>query len=341
MRLPISFLSFVPVFTYGSLLLAQAAPTQPPAAYPPRPVQPAQQPAAQPYPAQPPAAQPQQPAPAAYPQQQPAAQPYAAQQPAAQPYPAQQPAAQPYAAQQPAAQPYPAQQPPAAQPQPASAAACFPECRAGYFCNMGTCVQRCNPPCGANQICTDTGACVTATETTAPGVTPNDDLGPKNFAIGAGPGIAFAGSIDYEGIGEIDTDSSWLFDFYADAILIPALSMGGYVTLSSLPPDEGDSDAASFLSVGVSLKGRIRLSRAVRIRPALLFGYNNIDHEDWDDASSGMNVGFQADVAIALNDSFALVPRFGFFSQPVGGNDAAEITFAPHPSLAVAVEWGQ
>lgn len=184
-----------------------------------------------------------------------------------------------------------------------------------------------------------------ATDTAAPPMTgtQSDDLGPKNFAIGAGPGIAFGGSIDVEGT-EIDTAPSWLLDFYADAILVPAFSMGAFFTLSSMPVDEDameDADAASFLSVGLSLKGRIRLSRAVRLRPGLLLGYNSISHDVLDDASAGLNVGLQVDVAIALSDQVALVPRFGFFSQPAGGNDDVELTFAPHPYLAFAVEWGQ
>src|SRR5687768_15033305 len=65
--------------------------------------------------------------------------------------------------------PAPAQAPPApgAAPPPAAAPgqpppgapACFPACRAGYFCHQGSCVSMCNPPCPSNQVCIDGTRC--------------------------------------------------------------------------------------------------------------------------------------------------------------------------------------
>jgi len=38
--------------------------------------------------------------------------------------------------------------------------------------------------------------------------------------------------------------------------------------------------------------------------------------------------------------SFVLVPRLGFISQPTGGNDDINLTFAPQFYLAVCAELG-
>jgi len=48
--------------------------------------------------------------------------------------------------------------PPAAQP--AAPVACVPACRSGYMCYQGQCVSACNPPCAANERCTENAQCV-------------------------------------------------------------------------------------------------------------------------------------------------------------------------------------
>jgi hypothetical protein len=37
---------------------------------------------------------------------------------------------------------------------------CKPACRAGFTCIDGECKSACNPPCGSNERCTDSGECV-------------------------------------------------------------------------------------------------------------------------------------------------------------------------------------
>jgi hypothetical protein len=57
-----------------------------------------------------------------------------------------------------------------APPQARAAAACFPDCRAGFICApSGTCVSACNPPCAAGEQCTAELTCVSK-RAAAPGV---------------------------------------------------------------------------------------------------------------------------------------------------------------------------
>ena len=44
-------------------------------------------------------------------------------------------------------------------------ATCIPQCRSGYFCHQGQCLEKCNPPCGSNLICSDAGECVSPPST--------------------------------------------------------------------------------------------------------------------------------------------------------------------------------
>jgi hypothetical protein len=36
---------------------------------------------------------------------------------------------------------------------------CFPECRDGYLCHEGQCIESCNPPCKDGKVCTKGGQC--------------------------------------------------------------------------------------------------------------------------------------------------------------------------------------
>src|SRR5689334_13501096 len=46
--------------------------------------------------------------------------------------------------------------------------ACFPSCRRGYLCVSGQCVSACNPACGADEICTAEGECLSRQPAAAP-----------------------------------------------------------------------------------------------------------------------------------------------------------------------------
>lgn len=45
---------------------------------------------------------------------------------------------------------------------------CMPECREGFFCHEGTCVEACNPPCGPGERCTSLGECLPTAEKPPP-----------------------------------------------------------------------------------------------------------------------------------------------------------------------------
>jgi hypothetical protein len=49
--------------------------------------------------------------------------------------------------------------PPPASPSGQAGPPCVPECRYGYFCQQGSCISSCNPPCPSNQVCIDGNRC--------------------------------------------------------------------------------------------------------------------------------------------------------------------------------------
>jgi hypothetical protein len=88
------------------------------------------------------------------------------------------------------------------------------------------------------------------------------------------------------------------------------------------------------------LRQRDKDSESVHLRPGLTIGYNRLGNSAMHDIT-GLNVGMHVDLAIATSDTFAIVPRLGFFSQPSGGNSDDEVKFGPHFYLAFALEFGR
>jgi len=51
---------------------------------------------------------------------------------------------------------------------PPSGPACIPDCRKGFLCVEGRCVSACNPPCGADETCTEARECAKSAPATPP-----------------------------------------------------------------------------------------------------------------------------------------------------------------------------
>ncbi len=258
-------------------------------------------------------------------------------------------------------------------------AACFPECRDGFFCHNGVCLSRCNPPCSFGQQCTAAATCVVqspapsvgntspepatqsqtgwgwpastptgaaptpttwaATQPPAQSSSQNDESYlRKSWAVGGLVGFSTPGTV-YMGSGEFDTEMSYVLDAYADAILVPKFSVGVYFTLAPIIPKGGRD--AMLISGGVSLKARFALTDRVGLRPGITLGYNSVSVDSSSiDTFMGFNAGVQVDFPIALSRSGSLVPRLGFYSQPVGGNGDISMEFPPIVYIAFGYEFG-
>jgi len=223
------------------------------------------------------------------------------------------------------------------------------ECKGSRVCEQGRCVEQqskpvaspvldgCDPPCGPGRMCSAAGACVAGQGPAVAEVEAGVGLGPKRYAFGVGLGYASGGSIKLDG-SDVSPDGGFVLDAYVDKILIPALSIGGYLTLSSMGYASYD---VSYQSLGGVFKARLALSDSVCLRPGITIGYNRMSSSAFDETSTGMNIGMHVDLAIASSNTFAFVPRLGFFTQPTGGFTNYDITFGPHFYLAFALEFGR
>jgi tetratricopeptide (TPR) repeat protein len=225
------------------------------------------------------------------------------------------------------------------------------DCKGTRICEQGRCVEErprlgagavaCDPPCAAGRVCSKAGACVTPAEAAADEA-PSPvalALGPKSFALGLALGYAAGGSVSIDK-SSISPDGGYVFDLYFDKIIVPAFSLGAYLTASSMSWHGWSDYSASFQSFGVAAKGRFSLNRVISLRPSATLGYNHMDSEVFH-SITGFNAGLALDLGIAVSDNFAFVPRVGFFSQPSGGGNGYEVTFGPHFYTAIGIEVGK
>jgi hypothetical protein len=152
-------------------------------------------------------------------------------------------------------------------------------------------------------------------------------------------GIMLPGTVTIEGF-DADTEMGWIVNTAFDAMVAEKLSMGGYFFYSGITEGEtGESNSANIMSIGGTLKGRFALKGGTQLRPGVIFAYQITTVDEVEDIN-GLNVGFTFEAVFPLKDFNAIVAELGFTTQPSGGNEDVEVTWAPIFYLTVGYEFG-
>ncbi|MEZ4225335.1 MAG: hypothetical protein R3B13_30570 [Polyangiaceae bacterium] len=164
----------------------------------------------------------------------------------------------------------------------------------------------------------------------------------ESWNVGVKAGVLTAGSVYVEVADRsFDTSAGLLLLANVDAMVGKRLSMGAFV-LNAHPSVTvlGTDYDATITTLGGTIKGRFGPSGGVSIRPGIAFGYQLIsgDGPATDDVK-GFDIGAVLEIAIPVG-GLRVPLEVGFISQPAGGNDATDLTFAPIPYLAGGVEFG-
>ena len=91
-------------------------------------------------------------------------------------------------------------------------------------------------------------------------------------------------------------------------------------------------EAISFIPELPRLKG-------IQLRPGVVLAYQSTTGDAFDDLT-GLNVGLSFDVVFPLKGFNAIVGELGFMTQPSGGNEDADVTWAPIFYITVGYEIG-
>jgi hypothetical protein len=75
---------------------------------------------------------------------------------------------------------------------------CFPECRDGYLCHEGACIEACNPPCAEGKTCSSEGQCVKGNSSPNTTVAPIPDGNLLSFGVGPALGEFYGGIMELE-----------------------------------------------------------------------------------------------------------------------------------------------
>ena len=150
-------------------------------------------------------------------------------------------------------------------------------------------------------------------------------------------GVMLPGTVTIEGY-DVDTEMGWIINTAYDAMVAEKFSMGGYLFYSGIESEGGEP--ANILAIGGTLKGRFTMQSGTQIRPGLILAYQMTTGDAFDDVT-GLDVGFTFEVAFPLKKKHtAIVGELGFTSQPAGGNEDADVTWAPVFYITIGYEFG-
>ena len=170
---------------------------------------------------------------------------------------------------------------------------------------------------------------------TVPAAAPADPRAGLGYRLQAKGGPLLPGSVYIEEADvDVDTDAGPLVHLDADLIHVPSFATGAFLLFGST---EAEGVDVSLVTFGVKLKASV-LAGPVEIRPGLDIGYTTSEVGGLDEIK-GMDLGPVLEVAFGQPGGFRFVGEVGGISQPVGGNDATGVTFAPIVYTALGFEF--
>lgn len=156
---------------------------------------------------------------------------------------------------------------------------------------------------------------------------------PWTWALGA-KGGAFLGGEVYIEPAHVDAETGPMLGVFADSIVVPGFSIGAFTNFANTGVGPA---SASIFNLGVSMKARFQAGD-LSLRPGLTFGYQQITGDF--ETITGFDPGLVFELGVPVSATTGVLFDVGFFSQPVGGNELASVTFGPKFYLAAGIEFG-
>ncbi len=151
------------------------------------------------------------------------------------------------------------------------------------------------------------------------------------------PGEVYADPPDYY----LDTTGGFILRSTIDKPITPGFSAGIYANFISMSVESGETEVdASIVSIGGALKVINKLSDTMELRLGVGLGYQMSEVEDirGGEGIAGLDAAPIAELAVRLSPSLSSVFSIAAFSQPAGGNDEIDATWAPIIFIAGGIE---
>ena len=222
---------------------------------------------------------------------------------------------------------------------------CVPKCRSGFMCYQSQCISKCNPACDSDEKCTDQGLCVTKYNTDESKY--ERKYKRKKRASG---GVSFAAMVGFVLEGEVyvggdfdvsvDTEQGFISRAQVDRSVSDFFKVGLYFNYISF--DFAGSGEATIITPGITLKAPIKIDKNVELRLGIGFGYQRSSAEvggyEVDDIQ-GFDIAPISELWVKIDKDISVLFIISAFSQPVGGNDDASVSWAPIPFIAGGFEF--
>jgi len=151
----------------------------------------------------------------------------------------------------------------------------------------------------------------------------------RNTDIGLGAGIWFPGTVDIEGE-DVDKNMSFLVRLFIDSYIVQQFAVGAYFNYSNPEFEWGPyEEEAEMYELGVALKYRLLLGNSLPLKIGLNVGYRNMDADAPIDDIQGLGINMSAELQFSATSGITPFIEGGFLTQPAGGNDDADVTWAP------------
>jgi len=160
----------------------------------------------------------------------------------------------------------------------------------------------------------------------------------RSHDIGLYGGVLFPGTISIDSdVASIDVDSEMGFTLkgYFDQFVLPMFAVGVYGQYSSTTLTYGDLEvSADMYEFGLTFKPKFMITPTSAIKPGLEIGYRKSTRESFapDDIltdADGLALNMSAEVQFMLDNGYIFGITLGFITQPTGGNEEADVTWAP------------
>ena len=162
---------------------------------------------------------------------------------------------------------------------------------------------------------------------------------PKTYTFQVGGGYLVGGDLtieDDDGAYDASLDGGPVLTFAVDRLVNPRISLGLF---ASGIKSEVEGTGVAIITLGGTIKSRFHLSNGMQIRVGAALGYQRTSvDEDGGITIEGVDIAPILELAFSPNRSKSFTLQATAISQPSGGGDEVDVTFAPIPYIAGLLE---
>ncbi len=149
----------------------------------------------------------------------------------------------------------------------------------------------------------------------------------SSSGFGAAAGLLLPGTVSADGF-DLDSETSLLLRLTFDSFRSKTLGFGVFMNYSNVGVE---GETGSMVTLGVAIKPRwvLGASQDQFLDVGLNIGYRTVSSDAFSDTVEGLAINLSVEYMKPLSEDRDLIFDFGFITQPSGGNEDVDVTWAP------------